>query len=496
MGFSRWILATFVAIGVGFSMSHAADQTILGDTLQVKNPSTADKRKVVGKAKEMGSDNTLVGDPTVAGATLTVRANGGTPSSQTFSLPAGTSASTGKPFWSGDAAKGFKYKDAKSEIGPIKGVVIRRSGKGVFQITASGGSKVAAITVLPPDLGTDGCLLLEIAGGDTYSVQFAPNDGVVSNKGSREYKHKKPSGEGTCVTTTTTTTTSSTSTTSTTLCGAFIKSWGGLGTAAGKFDEPFGVAVDADGDVFVTDANNHRVQKFDNDGNFIKSWDATGMILGKFSYPGGIAVGANGNVTVLDNEGYVRRFDNDGTTLLRYWGGFAVVDLGVFLAVDGDGNTFVTEVAWQDVEKFDINGFSALKWGSSGSANGQFSIPWGIAVDAIGNVLVADNGNNRVQIFNNVGLYLTKFGTGGSGPGEFAGPAGIAVDGTGNIFVGDYGNNRIQRFDANGTFIDTWGSGGTGDGQFNSPNGIATDANGHVFVVDRYNHRVQKFGCQ
>lgn len=496
MGLSRRILATAVAIGFGISVSHAADQTILGDTLQVKNPSTADKRKIVGKAKEKGSDNTLVGDPTVAGATLTIRANGGTPSSQTFSLPAGTSASTGKPFWSGDAVKGFKYKDAKSENGPIKGVAIRRSGKGVFQIAASGGSKVAAITVLPPDPGTDGCLLLEIAGGDTYSVQFAPNDGVVTNKGPREYKHKKPSGEGTCVTTTTTTTTSSTSTTSTTLCGTFIKSWGSLGSAAGQFDDPFGVAVDADGDVFVTDAANDRVQKFDNDGNFIKSWDAAGMTLGKFEAPGGIAVDASGNVLVLDGLGYVRKFDNDGNTLLRYWGGFGVIDTGIFIAVDGDGNSFVTELGFNRVKKFDSNGFSAGSWGTAGSGNGQFDGPYGIAVDAIGNVLVGDNGNTRVQIFNNSGLYLTKFGTSGSGPGQFNGLTDIAVDGSGNIFVADFLDNRIQRFDANGAFLNEWGSAGTGDGQFNTPSGIATDANGHVFVVDRNNDRVQKFGCQ
>ena len=204
MGLSRRILVTAVAIGFGISVSHAADQTILGDTLQVKNPSTSDKRKIVGKAKEMASDNTLVGDPTVAGATLTIRANGGTPSSQTFPLPAGTSPSTGKPFWSGDPVKGFKYKDAKSDNGPIKAVVVKKSGKGTFQIKATGGSKVAPITVLPPDAGTDGCLLLEIAGGDSYSVQFGPADGAITNKGPREYKHKKPLAEGTCVTTTTT----------------------------------------------------------------------------------------------------------------------------------------------------------------------------------------------------------------------------------------------------------------------------------------------------
>jgi hypothetical protein len=218
---ARRILAAAALVGFGMSVAHAADQTILGDTLQVKNPSTPDKRKIVAKAKEKGSTNTLVGNPTLGGATLTIRANGGSPTSQTFNLPIGTSPSTGKPFWSGDPVKGFKYKDAKYDNGPIKGLTIKKSASGTFQIKATGLGKVSGVGVLPPNPGTDGCVLLEIAGGDSYSVQFGTLDGTITNKGALEYKHKKPSGEGTCVTTTTSTTAApTTSTTSTTLCAA------------------------------------------------------------------------------------------------------------------------------------------------------------------------------------------------------------------------------------------------------------------------------------
>jgi hypothetical protein len=143
------------------------------------------------------------------------------PTSQTFNLPQGTSPSTGKLFWSGDPVKGFKYKDPKYDNGPIKGLIIKKSGSGTFQIKATGLGKVAGVGVLPPNPGTDGCVLLEIVGGDSYSVQFGSLDGVITNKGALEYKHKKPSGEGTCVTTTTSTTAApTTSTTSTTLCAA------------------------------------------------------------------------------------------------------------------------------------------------------------------------------------------------------------------------------------------------------------------------------------
>ena len=91
-------------------VAHASDQIVHGLTLVVKNPGAAAKRKVTLKAKETATDNTLVGDPTVGGATVTVTLDGASPSAQAFRLPAGVSATTQKPFWSGDAVKGFKYK--------------------------------------------------------------------------------------------------------------------------------------------------------------------------------------------------------------------------------------------------------------------------------------------------------------------------------------------------------------------------------------------------
>src|SRR5262245_21258647 len=98
-----------LALGVTTApIARASDQTILGNQLLVKNPSTPDKRHVVAKAKEKGSPNTLAGDPVMSGATLTITLDGGTPSQQTYSLPTGQSGLTGKSFWSGDAIKGFK----------------------------------------------------------------------------------------------------------------------------------------------------------------------------------------------------------------------------------------------------------------------------------------------------------------------------------------------------------------------------------------------------
>jgi hypothetical protein len=209
----RSVLALAALAVFGSSAAWANDQTILGSLIQLKNPSTPDKRTVKGAAKESASPNTLVGDPTTGGATLTVRADGTNPSSQTFNLPAGTSPSTGKPFWSGDPVKGFKYKDAKFDNGPIKAVAIKKSGSGTFTIKLVGSGKVKPVNVVPPDQGTSACILLTIGGGDSYSVAFLPGDGTPTNKNALEYQVKKPALQATCVTTTTTTTTSTTTTT-------------------------------------------------------------------------------------------------------------------------------------------------------------------------------------------------------------------------------------------------------------------------------------------
>jgi len=202
-----------LALLLGATVVHAADQTILGTQLVVKDPGAAEKRKVTGKAKEKASPDTLVGDPTADGATLTVGAEGGTPSEQTFELPQGTNAK-GKPFWSGDATKGFKYKDAKGENGPVTQAAIKKSGKGVFTISFNAQGKRGPISIVPPNPGEGGCVLLELTGGDSYSVRFAPGDGKVTNKTSL-FKITNPTDQGTCVAPSTTTSTSVVTTTTT-----------------------------------------------------------------------------------------------------------------------------------------------------------------------------------------------------------------------------------------------------------------------------------------
>jgi hypothetical protein len=218
-GNRKIVLATLLAFS-GSIAAHAADQTILGNQFQTKNPSTPDKRKVVVKAKEKNSPNTIVGNPTVSGASLSVAAGGGTPSAQVFPLPQGVSGITGKPFWSGDAVKGFKYKDSKGENSAVKSAQIKKTASGNFTIKAVLSGKLGpvqpSILVLPPNPGTNACAALILTGGDSYSVAFLAGDGLVTNKGAQLYKHKKVTLQGSCVVPTPTTTTSTTATPTTT----------------------------------------------------------------------------------------------------------------------------------------------------------------------------------------------------------------------------------------------------------------------------------------
>ena len=163
------------------------------------------------------------------------------------------------------------------------------------------------------------------------------------------------------------------------------------------------------------------------------------------------------------------------------------------VAIDSNGNVYVT-YPWIDrVEKYTPDGQFILGWGSKGSQNGQFNQSNGIAVDSAGNVYVTDRYNNRVQKFSSSGQFITAWGSFGTGNGQFNDPFAVATDSQGNVYVTDHYNHRVQKFSPSGQFITTWGTYGNSDGQFNIPLGIAVDASDNVYVVDYHSYRIQKF---
>ena len=190
----RLLLAALLLLPFPLSL-HAANQTVLGSQFIVKDGGIPTKRKIIVTAKEPATNDSVVGDPTANGAAITITANGGSHEVQTFQMPAGLNLA-GKPFWTGTAAKGFKYKDTAGQNGPVKVASIKKTGSGIFLIKALIDGKIGAVGVLPPNPGTNGCALLAIHGGDLYSVAFTT--GTVKDKGPKQFKVTKPTAEATC----------------------------------------------------------------------------------------------------------------------------------------------------------------------------------------------------------------------------------------------------------------------------------------------------------
>jgi DNA-binding beta-propeller fold protein YncE len=165
------------------------------------------------------------------------------------------------------------------------------------------------------------------------------------------------------------------------------------------------------------------------------------------------------------------------------------------IAVDAEGNVYVSDYALDRVLKFSPVGAVLAQWGTSGSTVGQFNAPFGVAVDGASTVFVADQLNNRVQRFGTDGMPLGAWGAPGAGPGELRTPFGVAVGSGGRVYVADFGNDRVEVFTSGGTVLNTFGVHGSGDGQFQRPAGVAVGLDGTLYVTDHFNDRVERFAA-
>jgi streptogramin lyase len=274
---------------------------------------------------------------------------------------------------------------------------------------------------------------------------------------------------------------------------------GTYGAGDRQFINPRGVMVDADGNIYVADSNNHRIQKLGPDGAF--KWSTPGTTPGagdrQFNNPQGVAVDTQGNIYVLDTNNHrIQKLAPDGT-FLNKWGTGGVED-GYFNypqggALDAQGNIYVADTNNDRIQKLAPNGDFLNKWGILGTKDGQFRGPSSVTMDFQGNIYVADTSNHRIQKFAPDGTFLAKWGTPGAGDGQFRIPSSVAVDAQGNIYVADTNNHRIQKLAPNGDFLGKWGIVGVGDGQFSNPYGVMVDTQGNIYVSDYGNNRIQKF---
>ena len=197
---------------------------------------------------------------------------------------------------------------------------------------------------------------------------------------------------------------------------------GAEGGGAGELSEPAGIAVDGNGTVWVADWLNHQIQAMGRDGRWKVAGGkpgggggAKGTGAGEFSYPKGIAVGADGTVWVADFWNHrIQSMGSDGRWNVvagKPGGGLGAVGSGAGefrfacgIAVDGNGTVWVADSGNHRIQAMGRDG----QWtvvagkpgggdGARGTGAGEFSAPAGIAVDGNQTVWVADAGNNRIQ---------------------------------------------------------------------------------------------------
>ena len=280
--------------------------------------------------------------------------------------------------------------------------------------------------------------------------------------------------------------------------GAIYARTVGIGSfTEGAFSYPADVAVASNGNIYVIDSNQDKVQVFDSNYNLLFAFGSIGYGNGQFITPYAIAVDANNNVYVLDySRDDVQVFDSSGTFLFKF--GSTGIGNGQFyypfdIVVGSNGNIYVTDNRRDDVQVFDSSGTFLFTFGSTGNGDGQFINPYAIAVDASGNVYVSDVSRRDVQVFDSNGNFLFKFGSSGGGDGQFINPYAITVDASGNVYVSDVTRRDVQVFDSNGNFLFKFGSPGGDNGQFYNPWGIDVDANGNIYVADTTHRNVYIF---
>ncbi|XP_066300817.1 uncharacterized protein [Branchiostoma lanceolatum] len=230
---------------------------------------------------------------------------------------------------------------------------------------------------------------------------------------------------------------------------------GGPGT--GQFISPAGVTVSDEGEIFVADSGNQRIQVFTLQGTFVTQFP-TVMPGGQKMGPEDVALDGEGNLWVVgrtESAGFAVQYNKQGRVL----GKFDLQKTRWFrgVAVDTRRNHILITQTTGDlcnpthgkVLVFRPDGTLVR---TVGQQQGMKFSPY-ITVDGKGNIFVADNSNNCVYVYNSDGQFLFQFGGEGSGEGQLEYPCGICTDRAGNIIMADWGNSRVEMFDKTGKFL-------------------------------------------
>ena len=324
-----------------------------------------------------------------------------------------------------------------------------------------------------------------------------------------------------------------------TVAGTGVEGFSGDGGAAisAALANPFSMAADAAGNVYIADRDNHRVRRIDTSGNITtiagngdQGFFGDGGLATSASLntPTAVAVDANGNIYIADSNnnrirvvsnGNINTFAGNGTAGYSGDGG-AATSASLYtprgVAVDANGVVYIADTNNHVVRKVSAGTISTIAgnaqqqgfYGDNGTASSAgLDTPTGVAVDATGKVYVADSNNHRVRLLS--GATLSTFA--GNGTAAYSGdggaatsaaiafPLGVSLDAMGNIFVADSNNHVIRRVGSAGTITTIAGEGEQGFfGDAGGPNAAVLDTpsgvlplNGNVFIADLNNQRVR-----
>jgi uncharacterized protein (TIGR03437 family) len=308
---------------------------------------------------------------------------------------------------------------------------------------------------------------------------------------------------------------------------------GGPATSA-QLANPYGVAVDAAGNLYIAQQSYPRIRKVSNGvittvagtGTYGFSGDNGPAVNAQLSGPTGVAVDAAGNLYIADvGSRRIRRITNGviatvaGNGATGYSGdngpaASAELYYPFGVAVDSAGNLYIADVYNQRIRKVANgvittvagNGTQGYSGDNGPAAGAELYYPFGVAVDSAGNLYIADTDNNRIRKVAN-GVITTVAGSGGYGLGGDQGPAtsaqltspiGAAVDASGSLYIADQANLRVRKV-ANGVITTVAGGGSVADdnrpatsAQLFQPQGVAADSAGGVYIADTHDYRVRK----
>ena len=261
---------------------------------------------------------------------------------------------------------------------------------------------------------------------------------------------------------------------------------------------PFGVAVDSHGNIYTADQGVGAIFIFDSDSGKVELIE--NGVDAHFARINGLAMDDDDRLFVTDTQlHHVLVFNPKHEQEAVFGAADLVSPCGI--AIDTENRfVYVVDTQLDQVLVFDADSYKLLRRiGTSGknhtlTSPGNFSLPTCVAVDKDGNVYVTDTLNDRVEIFDADGNFISQFGQDGDGPGRFARPKGLAIDCDGHIWVVDEVQSRVQVFDKEGRLLIYFGEEGWYPGQFRAVYDIAFDKKDNEMITsEQWPGRLQVF---